>query len=156
MSSFELDKLDWYEVQNAELNEFINDNLTTDEYGVYYSVKFVGDADTYLWQTKTEPVEGEKYWGMLQKAKSGKSVKFKWDKKNAPTEGETDGKPKDQGVTFKPYQDNSKNITLGLVWKVLIGIQGVPTNDEEFAKFYETVNAHVTEIILMGEKLKEG
>ena len=152
MSSFELDKLDWYEVQNAELNEFINDNLTTDEYGVYYSVKFVGDADTYLWQTKTEPVEGEKYWGMLQKAKSGKSVKFKWDKKNAP-ESTDSSTP----APSKPaYQDNSKNITLGLVWKVLIGIQGVPTNDEEFAKFYETVNAHVTEIILMGEKLKEG
>ena len=152
MPSFELDKLDWYEVQNAELNEFINDNLTTDEYGVYYSVKFVGDADTYLWQTKTEPVEGEKYWGMLQKAKSGKSVKFKWDKKNAP-ESTDSSTP----AASKPaYQDNSKNITLGLVWKVLIGIQGVPTDDEEFAKFYETVNAHVTEIILMGEKLKEG
>lgn len=151
MSSFELDKLDWYEVQNAELNDFINENLTSEEYGVYFSVKFVGDADTYLWQTKTEPVVGEKYWGMLQKAKSGKSIKFKWDKKNTPDSSDSSGYAKT--TSQSSYKDNSKNITLGLVWKILIGIQGVPENDEQFAKFYETVDAHVSELLDIADRL---
>ena len=150
---FELNKIGWYEVKNSQPNDFINENLTSDEYGIYYSVVFQGDAETYLWQTKTAPVEGEKYWGHLEKAKSGKSIRFKKDK-DAPT-GDAAPAGASQTAQKPAYKDNSKNITLGLVWKVLIGIQGVPENDEQFAKFFETVNAHVTELILMGEKLKE-
>ena len=149
--TFELNKPGWYKALNVAPNDFLNEKLESDQYGIYYSVRFEGDADTYLWQAKSAPVEGEKYYGHIEESKSGKSMRFKKDKL---PEGEES--PAGASPTQKPYQDNSKNITLGLVWKVLIGIQGVPTDDEEFAKFYETVNAHVTEIILMGEKLKEG
>lgn len=147
--TFALNEPGWYEVKIAEENNFINDNLDSTEYGIYYSVGFVGDAETFLWQTKTAPVVGEKYWGYLEKAKSGKSVKFKWDKKNAP-ENTPDSTPSTQ---TKQQSSNNKSITLGLVWKVLIGIQGVPEDDEQFAQFYETVNAHVSELLRMGEKL---
>lgn len=149
---FTLGKPGWYEVKVSEENTFINDNLQSDEYGIYYSVGFVGDADSFLWQTKTPPVIGEKYWGWLEAAKSGKSTKFKWDRKNAPATT-PDGKP--AAAVQNTYKDNSKNITLGLVWKTIAGIRGLPENDEEFAKFYEIVDAHYSELITMQEKISE-
>lgn len=149
MSSFELNKMDWYEVKVSAPNDFINENLTTDQYGMYYSVGFVGDADTYLWQTKSAPVVGEKYWGMLEKAQSGKSIKFKWDKKNTPATT-PDGKPTAFTVAQK---SNSNTITLGMVWKVVAGIRGLPEDDDEFAKFFEIVQSHLNELILISDKL---
>jgi len=85
-NTFELNKMDFFTVQHAEENEFLNEKLETDQYGIYYWVKFVGDADAYLWQAKSKPEEGQKYWGHLEKAKSGKSIKFKRDKE---PEGQT-------------------------------------------------------------------
>lgn len=147
MSSFELNKPDWYEVQASQENTFLNDKLESEQYGIYYSVQFAGDAETYLWQAKTAPVMGDKYYGHIEESKSGKSMRFKKDKI-----------PDDESRSTNPsqsYQNNSKNITLGLVWKVIAGINGLPENDEQFAKFYEIVNAHYTELILMQEKTKE-
>lgn len=80
MSNFELGKPDWYVAQNVQENEFLNARLESDQYGIYYSVKFEDDAETYLWQTKTAPVEGEKYYGHIEQSKSGKSLRFKKDK----------------------------------------------------------------------------
>lgn len=148
MSDFELNKPQEYIVQNVEENDFINSNNSTADqakYGLTYSVKFEGDAETFLWTTKTPPESGKTYFGHIQKT-SGKMLRFKLDEREGTQSSSSSSKP--------PYQDQSKNITLGLVWKVLIGIQGVPENPEEFAKFYETVGAHVTELILMSEKLK--
>jgi hypothetical protein len=150
-NEFELGKSGWFEVKVSEANDFINENLTSEEYGLYYSVGFVGSAETYLWQTKSPPVVGEKYYGSLELAKSGKSTKFKWDKKNAPSHT-PDGKP-----TPQARQDNAKGntITLSMVWKTVAGIRGLPENDEDFAKFFEIVNSHLTELVLMSEKLNE-
>lgn len=105
MPNFELNKHDWYEVQNVEENDFLNQKLASTDYGIYYSIKFAGDADTYIWQTKTPPVEGEKYWGWLEKSKSGKSVKFKWDKQNTPDEL-PNGKPAPQAKENRETQDS--------------------------------------------------
>jgi hypothetical protein len=80
MSSFKLGEPDWYTVQNAEENDFLNQRLESVQYGIYYSVKFEGDAETFLWQTKSAPVEGEKYYGHIEQSKSGKSLRFKKDK----------------------------------------------------------------------------
>lgn len=80
MSNFELGKPGYYVAQNVQKNEFLNRQLESDQYGIYYSVKFEGDAETYLWQTKTPPVEGEKYYGHIEESKSGKSLRFKKDK----------------------------------------------------------------------------
>ena len=152
MSDFELDKLDWYTVDTVEPNDFINENLTSDEYGIYYSVKFVGNAESYLWQTKTEPVVGEDYWGMLQKAKSGKSIKFKWDKKNTPEDASKNTSQIKPKPAYQPK--NNDVITLSMVWKTVAGIRGLPEDDEDFAKFFEIVDSHFKELILMGEKVK--
>lgn len=133
-----------YTVQNVEENEFLNEQLENTNYGIYYSVKFQGAAETYLIQAKTAPVEGEKLYGHIEKSKSGKSWRFKKDKQDGVA-------PQAQ----PNYQNNSKNITLGLVWKTIAGIRGLPENDEEFAKFYEIVDAHYNELILMQEKANE-
>lgn len=147
--NFELGVPGYYTTQNVSENDFLNEKLETDQYGIYYSVKFEGDVETYLWQAKTAPVEGEKYWGHVEKSKTGKSMRFKKDK----LEDGTSSKPSSGG---REYKDNSKNITLGLVWKVIAGIRGLPEpgDMEDFAKFYEMVNAHYTELILMQEKEK--
>lgn len=89
MPDFELNKADWYTVETVEENAFLNDKLDSDQYGRWYSVKFVGDAQKINWMTKTTPEKGAKYWGWLEKTSTGKSVKFKWDKQNAPREGNT-------------------------------------------------------------------
>lgn len=77
MGDFELNKPGYYTPQLVSENDFLNDKLTTDQYGMWYSVKFEGDADTYLWMAKTAPEAGKKYYGQIEKTSSGKSVKFK-------------------------------------------------------------------------------
>lgn len=80
---FELNVPGNYTVQNVQENEFINDkNSEADKakYGLTYWVKFSGNAETYLWATKTEPVEGKEYYGHFQTT-SGKSLRFKTDEK---------------------------------------------------------------------------
>jgi hypothetical protein len=147
---FELMKPNWYTVQFCEKNSFLNDKLTDNKYGEWYSVKFTGDAETFLWMTKTEPVVEEKYWGWIEKTSSGKAYKFKWDKQNSPTHL-PDGQPT---AYTAQKESNNKDITLGMVWKVLIGIQGVPEDETQFVKFFETVKMHADELFLMSENLK--
>lgn len=86
--TFELNKPGWYEVKHAEPNEFLNSKLENDTYGIYYSVAFQGDASTFLWQAKTAPESGKKYWGHIEQTKSGKSMRFKKDKEpeNVPAQ----------------------------------------------------------------------
>lgn len=81
MDDFQLGKMGWFTVQNVEPNDFLNDKLENDRYGIYYSVKFTGDASTHLWQAKAAPVPGEKVYGHIELAKSGKSTRFKKAKK---------------------------------------------------------------------------
>ena len=122
----------------------------TSQYGDFttYHVQLEGLGDEAIQLNKKsdspKPEEGDEIYGEITETEFGK--KFKSVQKSEGTSAKVSDKP--------TYKDNSKNITLGLVWKILIGIQGVPEDDEQFAKFYETVNAHVTELILMGEKLK--
>lgn len=149
--NFELNKAGWYEVQFVLPNEFLNQKLDSDQYGIWYSVQFAGDAETYLWQTKTAPVEGEKYWGHLETTKSGKSTKFKWDKQNAP-DNLPDGKP---STDTKQRVKTSHDITLGMVWKTVAGIRGLPENDEQFAKFFEIVDAHLKELLTMSDNINK-
>lgn len=143
--TFKENELGYYEVHNvAEIEDF-----DPDQYGnIWYNVKFTGDADTFMWLAKNKPEEGKKYYGHLEPTKSGKRLRFKTDK--VP-----DDEPKPQGAAPQPsYKDNSKNITLGLVWKTIANIRGLPENDDDFAKFYEIVDSHYTELILMQEKIK--
>lgn len=147
--NFELNKPGWYEAKTVMENDFLNGKLETKEYGIYYSVLFIGDAETYLWQAKTAPEEGKKYYGHIEESKSGKSLRFKKDK-------EPEDSPRPTGAVEKWQPNkNSKDITLGMVWKTVAGIRGLPEDDEQFAKFFEIVNAHLEELIMMSEKMKE-
>lgn len=155
MSDFELDKLDWYTVDTVEPNDFINENLTSDEYGIYYSVKFVGNAESYLWQTKTPPVKGEDYWGMLQKAKSGKSVKFKWDKKNTPEDASknTSIQPKG-GQAFK--RDVSA-VPVEMIKALLpyFDVQTLNDNEEQYRTIMELAQKLSEDALSMVEKIRD-
>lgn len=145
MSSFELNKPDFYTPKIVTENEYLNEKLTSDQYGIYYSVQFEGDAETYLWQAKTAPVVGEQVWGHLEKSGTGKSIRFKKDK--------TDGSPAQSGSSPQQYQNTSNNITLGLVYKTVANIRGLPENVEDKSIFWEMVKEHTEELISIGEKL---
>lgn len=80
--TFELNKIGWYTPKNVAENDFLNEkNSQADlaKFGKTYSVSFEGDAETYLWTTKTRPEEGKRYWGHIQET-SGKMLRFKVDK----------------------------------------------------------------------------
>lgn len=144
-TEFELNKAGWFEVQNIE--EI--DGFDPDQYGnIWHNVKFTGDAGTFMWLAKNKPEEGKKYYGHLEPTKTGKRLRFKTDK--VP-----DDEPKPSNANQPKYQDKSKDITLGMVWKIVAQIRGLPENDEEFAKFFEIVDSHLTELVMMSEKLKE-
>lgn len=143
MSDFELNKPGFYEVQNvSEIEDF-----DPDQYGnVWYNVKFVGDAGTHMWLAKNPPEEGKSVYGHFEKTKSGKRLRFKTDKEPEDVKRPSNAKP-----AFVPK--NEMQVTLNMVWKNLVSILGVPDNDEDKAKFWEIVDEHTTELILMGEKL---
>lgn len=121
----------------------------TSQYGDFttYYVQLEGYGDEAIQLNKKsdspKPEDGDELYGEIQETEFGK--KFKSIQRPQGTQGKSQPKA--------AYKDHSKDITLGMVWKVLIGIQGVPENDDQFAKFFETVDAHVTELIMMGEKL---
>ncbi len=79
-NSFELGKVEYYTIKEAKLNDYINEKLDSKDYGLFWSINFEGDADTYLWRTKSEPKAGDKVYGHLEKAQKGKSILFKPDK----------------------------------------------------------------------------
>lgn len=114
---FELNKLGWYTVQAVEPNDFINKGLESDQYGIYYSVKFTGDADTFLWQAKTAPEAGQKVYGHLEKAKSGKSVKFRRAKKEDTPQESASITP---GVAPKNSQSTDESIARAVALKAAV------------------------------------
>lgn len=85
---FELGHQGNYTVQAVQENDFLNQNKTEQEistYGKTYSVQFEGNAETYIWSSKIAPFKGQKVYGHLELAKSGKSTWFRKDK--APETG---------------------------------------------------------------------
>lgn len=77
VNNFELNKPGQFTPQNVGENDFLNGKLTDQKYGKWYSVQFQGNAETYLWMTKTPPEIGKSYYGQLELTSSGKSTKFK-------------------------------------------------------------------------------
>lgn len=74
---FEENVPNWYTPKIVELIEAFE----PDQYGnIWYSVVMEGDAETFMWLAKNEPEEGKKYYGHLEKTKSGKRLRFKTDK----------------------------------------------------------------------------
>lgn len=155
--NFELGKAGWYTVQTAVYNDFLNEKLKTDEYGKWYSVAFAGDAETFLWMTKTEPIQGEKYWGWLEKTSSGKAVKFKWDKKNAPATL-PDGTPAQEG-----FKRDISGVPVDMIKALLpyFDVQSLKAGSHQYRTLMELAQnltedaLTMVEAIRNGEKMKE-
>lgn len=127
---FSLMKMGWYTVQNSSENDFLNQKLENDTYGIYYSVQFEGDAETYLWQAKSAPEEGEKYWGHIEESKSGKSLRFKKDK-DAPSTT-PDGKPSTQAQAQEERGDAiTASMAVKLAYSQFCHVETMLPNTEE-------------------------
>lgn len=136
----------YYEVKIVtEIEDF-----DPDQYGnVWYNALFVGDAENYMWLAKNKPEVGNKYYGHLEPTKSGKRLRFKTDKvpEDAPRQPQSQG----QGQS----NNTSNNITLGLVYKTVSNIRGLPDNDNDADKsvFWEMVKEHTEELLKIGDIL---
>ncbi len=76
-----------------------------DDYGnTWFNVVFEGNAETCMWLAKNKPELEKKYYGHLEKTKSGKKLRFK-----------TDLVPKD---STPAYKDNSDAITASMCVKL--------------------------------------
>ena len=129
---FELNKPGTYIPKQVAENDFLNDKNTPQDlakFGKTYSVVFEGDAETYLWTAKSEPEVGKEYYGHIQ-ATSGKMMRFKVDKK----EDGSYSTGKAESFDKPAWKDNSKDITLGLVYKTFVQAEGkLPSNQQEWA-----------------------
>lgn len=103
MSQFELNWVGEYIPKLVSENDFLNEKLENDTYGIYYSVLFENDADTYLLQAKIPPEEGVPEWGMIEMSKSGKSKRFKRVKRD--DSGTPDRASKEPGYPSKAAAD---------------------------------------------------
>lgn len=153
---FELNKMGWYTPVNVLPNDFLNEKLESDQYGLYYSVRFQGDAETYLWQAKTQPVEGERVWGHIEESKSGKSLRFKKDK-DAPVSNEA--QPGGAGTALAPKADNRylkdvSSIPLD-VYRVRANINGLPTNETERQAFFENVKEDADALLELIDQVRK-
>lgn len=66
-----------------------------------------------------------------------------------------DKAPAKSGGDKPVWKDNSKEITLGMVWKTVAGIRGLPEDPEDFAKFFEIVKDHTDELLRMSENMEK-
>lgn len=77
MSDFTPNTVGHFKVVDASVIE----EWDADEYGnQWYAVRFEGEAETFLWLAKNEPVDGKEYYGHIEPTKSGKRLRFKTDK----------------------------------------------------------------------------
>lgn len=135
---FELNKPGYYTVKIVKVIE----DFDPDEHGnVWYNVQFHGDANTYMWLAKNQPEAEKKYYGHLEKTSSGKRIRFKSDKA-----------PEGSSYTTAPAQNNY-GATLGLVYKTVANIKGLPENAADSSTFWEMVKEHTEELILISDIL---
>jgi len=157
MGDFQLNVPGWYVPQSVQENEFLNSKLESDKYGIFYSVKFEGDADTFLWQAKTAPVEGQKYYGHLETTKSGKSTKFKREK--PPEEAASATSISVPHAVDKPFFKDASTIPADFM-KSLLGyydvqslvVNGKPT--PQFTSLVETAKALAEEAMSMVDNVR--
>lgn len=148
----------------VKLFQLIKDNNTgeewkPDQYGNrWYNVLFEGDAETFMWLKKDPPEEGKEYYGHIEKTASGKRLRFKTDKLPEQTISSNNlTNPDFHSVSVKEnkYQRDVTSIPLD-VWRTLVGIQGVPTNQTEFHRLHTTVQEHANELLRMIDNVRSG
>lgn len=157
---FELHKIGWYTPKIVVPNDFLNEKLTTTQYGVYYSVVLEGDAETYLWQAKAAPVVGERVLGHIEPSASGKSMRFKKDKEmealvTPPSGGQYSSAPPKETPQSDKFLRDTSTIPLD-VYRILINIVGVAETLEQKERFWELVREQADELIRMIDNVRHG
>lgn len=144
MSDFKPGTVGYYETQNVEEIE----DFDQDQYGnTWYNVKFVGDADTFMWLAKNKPEEGKKYYGHLEPTKSGKRLRFKTDK---VPEGSTPGKPV---ADYEP--STNARWAIGMAYRAFVSTVGSPEDASGDFPF-EVVELHAKKLVEMFDKIRNG
>lgn len=137
-----------YEVQTVE--EI--DGFDKDQYGnTWYNVKFVDNAETFMWLAKNTPEEGKAYYGHIEPTKSGKRFRFKTDK--VPD----DIKRPDNAAKQPSYQKDEKQITKNMVWKNMLQHFDVPSmspDSKQWEIFWGLVELHTEMLLPKAEKPK--
>lgn len=143
---FKIGEIGEYIPQNVVENGFLNQKLESDTYGIYYSVQFQGDAETYLMQAKKAPVEGQPEWGMIEMSKSGKSKRFKRVKR--------EGEPSKSSVADYEPSTNTR-WAIGMAYRAYVQIMGNPEGSDGDFPFNE-VKTHAAALLKMFDELKNG
>jgi hypothetical protein len=134
--------------QEYKITSIKKGNEWSSDYGTFqsYALAVEGIGEPVQLNKKVpvsqEPQVGDSLYGTMQElvSKAGKPYyRFKGEKRPD---------------TPKQYQDNSGSITLGMVWKTLIGIVGVPENTTDKAKFWEMVTDHTNELLSISDNIK--
>lgn len=89
------------------------------------------------------PKAGDVLYGNIERNAFG--AKFKTEARPQGSAAGSGGKP--------AWKDNSKDITLGMVWKTIAGIRGLPENKTQFTEFFLIVREHLEELLLMSEQM---
>lgn len=148
MGTFKLNEVGEYIPKLVTENEFLNARLESDTYGIYYSVLFHGDAETYLLQAKKAPVEDVPEWGMITESKSGKSMRFKRVKRE-------DGTPSG-GKPVADYEPSTNaRWAIGMAYRAYQQVMGSPEDASGDFPF-EVVKQHASELLKMFDDLKNG
>lgn len=150
MAQFDLSWVGEYIPMNVQANDFLNEKLESDLYGIYYSVQFEGNAETYLLQAKKAPVKGVPEWGMIELAKSGKSYRFKRVKREEGGSYSSSAKTSDNS---KAFLKDASTIPLD-VYKTRAHINGLPTNETERTLFFQNVMADSDELLKLIENVR--
>lgn len=147
MGTFKLGEVGEYTPQAVMPNDFLNERLESKDYGIYYSVQFEGDADTFLLQAKKPPVVGEVEYGMIEMAKSGKSKRFKRVKRE-----DSVGHSKSSEASDKPFKKDPSLVPVQLYNGSLNYAKEAGLNlitDKEDRRLYLEYIMEVTEELLL-------
>lgn len=162
MSQFELNWVGEYIPQAVAENDYLNERLENKDYGIYYSVQFEGNAETYLLQAKIAPEAGKPEWGMLKTAKSGKSTRFervKRDDSGSQSVGppSTQGTQAPRGAATDKYLKDMSNTPLlvyngSLNYAKELGLNLID-NKEDRRKYIEYVKDITDETLRMRDEI---
>ena len=145
-----------YTIQNIEVIQ----GFEQDQYGkTWYNVKFQEDAETYMWLLRDKPDVGEVVYGHVEPTKSGKKLRFKKDPLPEVAQQVSTDQFTPKSSDKPVWKDNSKEITLGLVFKVFCATEGMMPNDDKhwaYIKYCTQMLLDISGELSGGEAAKTG
>lgn len=116
-----------------------------------YQIKLEIDGERELHSTMSKALAGLGWEGDVEVYTNAKGKDYV---RQAPKE-DTGGNSATQKPVDKPFYRDSTTIPLD-VWRVLINVQGVPENPAQFASFFDTVQEHANELLLLIDNVRNG